>query len=121
VFADGDAAPHKALFASVGSGGRRLYELALDQLSDPRAQVALVPIELDQPVRDVVPVPGRDLALVVHDDARTVVGVLDLTTTSTSSLLGVGELDSYDFSPDGSTPAPSARGSTSPAPPRGAR
>lgn len=102
VFSEGDGAPHKALFASVGAGGKRLYELELDHLSDPLAQVQLTPIVLDQPVRDVVPVPGRDLALVVHDDARTVIGVLDLTTTSTSPLLGVGKLDSYDFSPDGS-------------------
>ena len=29
-------------------------------------------------------------------------GLLDMTTESTSPLLGVGKLDSYDFSPDGS-------------------
>ena len=59
-------------------------------------------IQLDQPVEDVVPVPSRDLALIVHDDDRTVLGLLDMTTQSTSPLLGVGKLDSYDFSPDGS-------------------
>jgi len=31
-----------------------------------------------------------------------VLGLLDLTTASTAPLLGVGKLDSYDFSPDGS-------------------
>jgi hypothetical protein len=59
-------------------------------------------ITLDKPVRDVVPVPSRDLAMIVHDDARTVLGLLDMTTESTSPLYGVGKLDSYDFSPDGS-------------------
>jgi hypothetical protein len=53
-------------------------------------------------VRDVVPVPERELAMIVHDDARTVLGLLDMGTESTSPLLGVGKLDSYDFSPDGS-------------------
>ena len=53
-------------------------------------------------MHDVVAVPGRDLAMVVHDDARTVLGLLDLSTESTSPLLGVGQLDSYDFTPDGS-------------------
>ena len=53
-------------------------------------------------MRDVVPVPGRDLAMLVHDDARTVLGLLDMDTESTSPLLGVGKLDSYDFSPSGS-------------------
>ena len=52
-------------------------------------------------MRDVVPVPGRDLAMLVHDDARTVLGLLDMDTESTSPLLGVGKLDSYDFSPNG--------------------
>ena len=54
-------------------------------------------------MRDVVPVPGRDLAMLVHDDARTVLGLLDMATESTSPLLGVGKLDSYDFSPTART------------------
>jgi hypothetical protein len=64
--------------------------------------VKLRHIDLDQPVHDVVPVPGKDLALIVNDDARTVLGLLDMTTESTSPLLGVGKLDSYDFTPTGS-------------------
>jgi hypothetical protein len=40
--------------------------------------------------------------MLVHDDARTVLGLLDMGTESTSPLLGVGKLDSYDFSPNGS-------------------
>jgi len=102
VFPGADAAPHKALFASVGAALPRLYVLELDHLDDPLTQIKLTKITLDKPVRDVVAVPGRDFAMIVHDDARTVLGLLDLSTASTSPLLGVGKLDSYDFSPDGS-------------------
>lgn len=102
VFPGGDGTPHKALFASVGAALPRLYVLELDHLDDPLTQATLTKITLDKPVRDVVAVPGRDFAMIVHDDARTVLGLLDLSTASTSPLLGVGKLDSYDFSPDGS-------------------
>ena len=94
--------PHKALFASIGAKLPRLWVLDLDNIQDPLTQAKLREIDLDKPVRDVVPVPGRDLAMVVHDDNRTVLGLLDMTTESTSPLLGVGKLDSYDFSPSGS-------------------
>jgi hypothetical protein len=96
------APPHEALFASVGAGLPRLYTLSLDHLDDPLTQPALVQITLDKPVRDVVPVPGKDLAMIVHDDARTVLGVVDLAHGTTAPLLGVGKLDAYDFSPTGS-------------------
>ena len=94
--------PHEALLASVGSHLSRVSVLALDDIQDPLNQARLDTILLDQPIRDVVPVPDRDLAMLVHDDNRTVLGLLDIATKSTSPLLGVGRLDSYDFSPDGS-------------------
>jgi len=96
-----DGPPHKALFASLAAGMPRLWELELDHLADPLAPIAPVAISLDKPVHDLVAVPGRDLALIVHDDARTVLGVVDLATTATAPLLGAGKLDSYDFSPTG--------------------
>ncbi|HEX2689426.1 MAG TPA: hypothetical protein VHN14_22550, partial [Kofleriaceae bacterium] len=102
VFPGSDAAPHQALFAAIGAALPRLYVLQLDHLDDPLAQVKLDKITLDKPVRDVVAVPGRDVAMIVHDDARTVLGLLDLSTRATAPLLGVGKLDAYDFSPDGS-------------------
>ena len=102
VFPAGDAPPHKAVFASIAAGLPRLYVLDLDHLDDPLAQPVLTPIALDKPVRDVVAVPGRDLAMIVHNDARTVLGLLDLETAATAPLLGVGKLDAYDFTPDGS-------------------
>src|SRR6185369_16334812 len=79
-----------------------VHVLDLENIEDPLTQAKIRTISLDKGVRDVVPVPGRDLAMLVHDDARTVLGVLDMDTESTSPLLGVGKLDSYDFSPDGS-------------------
>ena len=97
-----DVAPTKALFASVGAKAPRVHVLDLVDIEDPLTQAKLHTIMLDKPVRDVVPVPGRDLAMLVHDDARTVLGLLDMETLSTSPLLGVGKLDSYDFSPSGS-------------------
>jgi hypothetical protein len=102
LFARGDAPPHKAVFASVAAGLPRLHVLALERLDDPLHQPQLELIRLDKPVRDVVAVPGRDLAMIVHDDARTVLGLLDLATGATAPLLGVGKLDAYDFSPSGS-------------------
>jgi hypothetical protein len=97
-----DVAPTKALFASVGAKVTRVHVLDLVDIQDPLTQAKLHTIALDKPVRDVAPVPGRDLAMLVHDDARTVLGLLDMDTLSTSPLLGVGKLDSYDFSPSGS-------------------
>jgi hypothetical protein len=94
--------PTQALLASVGSHLSRVSVLDLDHLQDPLTQAKLDTITLDKPIRDVVPVPDRNFAMLVHDDSRTVLGLLDLETLSTSPLLGVGRLDSYDFSPDGS-------------------
>ena len=91
-----------ALLASIAARLPTLHVLDLDHIDDPLTQATVHDITLDKPVRDVVPVPKRDLALIVHDDARTVLGLLDLTTNSTSPLLGVGKLDSYDFTPSGS-------------------
>ncbi len=97
-----DAVPTKALFASITAKVPRVHVLDLVDIQDPLTQAKLRTIPLDKSVRDVVPVPGRDLAMLVHDDARTVLGLLDMDTLSTSPLLGVGKLDSYDFSPSGS-------------------
>ncbi|HSD87211.1 MAG TPA: hypothetical protein VLB44_06835 [Kofleriaceae bacterium] len=97
-----DTPPTKALFASVAAKTPRVDVLDLEHIEDPLTQASMRTIMLDKPVRDVAPVPGRDLAMLVHDDARTVLGLLDMDTESTSPLLGVGKLDSYDFSPSGS-------------------
>jgi hypothetical protein len=46
-------------------------------------------------------VPGRELALLVHDDQRTVLGLLDVAYGSVSPLQGVARLDSYAFTSSG--------------------
>ena len=97
----GDVPPHKALFASIASKTKRVYVLDLENITDPLTQAGLRPIALDKSISDVVPVPGRDLAMLVHDDNRTVLGLLDMETESTSPMLGLGKLDTYDFSPTG--------------------
>jgi len=94
--------PTQALLASVGARTSRVHVLDLENIEQPLTQIRLERIDLDKPVRDVVPVPDRAVAMLVHDDARTVLGLLDIETRSTSPLLGVGKLDTYDFSPDGS-------------------
>ena len=71
------AAPRRCS-RSIGAKLKRVYVLDLEHINDPLTQTTLRTIALDQPVRDVVPVPGRELAMLVHDDARTVLGLLDM-------------------------------------------
>ncbi len=103
LFPSGDGVvPTMALLASIAAEAKQMHVLDLTHIEDPLTPAQLDLIALDQPIKDVIPVPGKDLAMIVHDDARTVLGLLDMDTQSTSPLLGVGKLDSYDFSPDGS-------------------
>lgn len=99
--ADPDVAPRVALLASISAGRSQVHLLSLDGIRDELVAIDLETVELSQPVLDVVPVPGRDLAMIVHDDNRTVLGLLDVGIGSVSPLQGVGRLDSYDFSADG--------------------
>lgn len=96
-----DVAPRVALLASIGGRLPRVHLLRLDNITDDLFPANVTTVELDGPVLDVAPVPGRELAMIVHDDARTVLGLLDVAIGSVSPLQGVGRLDSYDFSPGG--------------------
>jgi len=89
--------PRTALLASLAFGAPRVHLLSLDHIADPLVPVDLRTVDLEQPVRDVVAVPGRDLALIVHDDDRTVLGLLDVAFGAVAPLEGVGRLGSYDF------------------------
>lgn len=93
--------PRVALLASLGSRLPRVHMVSLEGIGDPLVRPTVQTITLDESVLDVVPVPGRELAMIVHDDDRTVLGLLDLVFGSVSPLQGVGKLDSYAFSPDG--------------------
>jgi hypothetical protein len=58
-------------------------------------------LEVGAPVMSIEPVPGRELALLVHDNDRTVLGLLDVAYGSVSPLEGVARLDGYAFTPTG--------------------
>ena len=93
--------PRLALLASIGARRARLHLLRLDRITDDLTRPDLTEIPVSEPVLDVVPVPGRELAMLVHDDERTVLGLLDVVFGSVSPLEGVGRLDAYAFSSDG--------------------
>jgi len=93
--------PRVALLASLGNRLPRVHMVSLEGIGDPLVRPVVTTINLEQPVLDVVPIPGRELAMIVHDDNRTVLGLLDLVFGSVSPLQGVGRLDAYDFSADG--------------------
>jgi hypothetical protein len=95
-----DAMPaHRAVLADLGA--TEVYSLALDDVADPLARLDVDPIAVGSPVRELVAVPGRDLAMMVHDDDRTVLGLLDVAVGSVAPLQGIGRLDSYAFTPTG--------------------
>ncbi len=98
---DPDISPRTALLASLNQRVPRVHLLSLDGVTDELIPVDLRTINLAEPVLDVVPVPSRDFAMIVHDDDRTVLGLLDVVFDSVSPLQGVGRLDTYDFSVGG--------------------
>ncbi|MCE9574838.1 MAG: hypothetical protein K8W52_16935 [Deltaproteobacteria bacterium] len=93
--------PNVAVLASLATAQPRVQLLSLEHLDDPLRQLRLESIALGEPVRDVVPVPGRNLAMIIHDDNRTVLSLLDVTYGSVSPLDGAGRLDSYAFTASG--------------------
>jgi hypothetical protein len=99
---------HKAILADIGTN--EVYSLQLDRVADPLALLDVDTIAVGGPVREMVPVPGRDLAMLVHDDDRTVLGLLDVGIGSVSPLQGVGRLDSYAFTATGDFLAGSTNG-----------
>lgn len=101
VFPGGDAPATTAILAQLGAAMPRVYSLPLVDVADPLARLDLTTIEVGAPVRDLSPVPNRDLAMMVHDDNRTVLGMLDVAYGSVSPLQGVGRLDTYAFTPAG--------------------
>jgi len=101
VFPGGDEPATTAVLAQIGSPMTRVHALDLVGVSDPLARLDLETIDVGEPVRDLSPVPNRNLAMMVHDDNRTVLGMLDVTYGSVSPLQGIGRLDTYAFTPAG--------------------
>jgi hypothetical protein len=92
-----------AVLAQLVAGAPRIHAIELARVHDPLARLDLRTVQLARPVRDLAPVPGRALALLVHDDARTVLGLLDVAAGTVAPLEGVGRLDSFAFTPAGET------------------
>ena len=101
LFPGGGGPATTAIFAQIGAAMPRVHSLSLVDVQDPLARLDLNTIEVGEPVRDLSPVPGRDLAMMVHDDNRTVLGMLDVAYGSVSPLQGIGRLDTYAFTPAG--------------------
>lgn len=99
---DPNLQPRVALLASISQGLPRVHLLSLDGISDPLTPIDLRTVTMTEPVMDVLQIPGSEQALVVHDADRTVLGLLDIGLGAVSPLEGVGRLDSFDFSADGS-------------------
>lgn len=95
-------APRVAVFASLGTRAPRLSILPLDQISGSLFPARVETIAVGAPVWDAVGVPGRDAVLLVHDDTRTVLGLLDVPTGTVAPIEGLGRLDAWTFTPTGS-------------------
>lgn len=93
--------PRFALLASISQGLPRVHLLSLTGIAEELVAVDLRTVNLAEPVLDVLPIPGSERALIVHDANRTVLGLLDIVLGSVSPLEGVGKLDSFSFSGDG--------------------
>lgn len=93
--------PRIALLASISQGIPRVHLLSLEGIAEQLVPVDLRTVTLAEPVLDVVEIPNSDRAMIVHDDQRTVLGLLDINLGSVSPLEGVGRLDSFDFTEDG--------------------
>ncbi len=101
LFPGGDGPATTAVLAQLGAAMPRIHSLPLVNVADPLARLDLDTIVVGEPVRDLSPVPGRELAMIVHDDNRTVLGMLDVAYGSVSPLQGIGRLDTYAFTPAG--------------------
>jgi hypothetical protein len=94
-------APRVAVLASLANRVPRVHLLGLDAFGDELMPVNLRTVDLTEPVFDVVPVPSREMVMLVHDDARTVLGMLDVRTSTVAPIEGAGRLDAFDFTPGG--------------------
>ncbi|MCA9676246.1 MAG: hypothetical protein H6709_04735 [Kofleriaceae bacterium] len=99
--ADPDVPARKAVLASIGARLSRVQVLDLEGIDEDLIPRSVTTIEVGEPVMAIEPVPGRELAMLVHDDQRTVLGLLDVAYGSVSPLQGVGRLDDYAFTSSG--------------------
>ncbi len=90
--------PTLALVYSSSQPRPRVHFLELDQLAE-RREANLTHRSLAKPVHQLVRVPGDQLALVVHNDARDVISLLDLVGEhhTDTPIQGRQQLHSFDF------------------------
>jgi hypothetical protein len=93
-------APTTAILFSRAQPSAEVHFVDLARLAtDGQRAVSLRP--LARPVHDLVAVPGGAQVVVMHDDSRTVVSILDLGPHRTDTpILGNVPLESFDFSSD---------------------
>jgi hypothetical protein len=103
-------APRVAVLASIAARVPRVHLVDLDGIGDELLPPPVKTLTLAAPVFDAVPVPGRELVMVVHDVARTVLGLLDVVQATVAPLEGAGRLDSYDFASGGTFLVGATRG-----------
>jgi hypothetical protein len=94
-------APRIAVLASIAIRAPRVHLVDLTNVGEELAQIDVRTVALGEPIFDVVTVPGHERALIVHDDARTVLGVLDVVAGTVSPIEGIERLDAYDFTAGG--------------------
>lgn len=90
-------APRLAVLASIATRAPRVHLLDLQRIGQDLWPPNVRTLALSRAVFDVVPVPGTELTMIVHDDARTVLGMLDASTAAVAPIEGAGRLDAYDF------------------------
>jgi hypothetical protein len=108
--ADRGLPARKAVLASLGARLPRIHVLDLEGIDDDLIPRQLRTVDVGEPVMAIEPVPGRELAMLVHDDQRTVLGLLDVAYRSVTPLEGIARLDSYAFTPAGDFLVAATRG-----------
>ncbi len=92
--------PTTAVIFSQGAMRNRIHFLDLEDVEE-RVGQNLTVLTTTEPVQNIELIPGRDQALVLHDDSRSVMSVLDLTERTLSPLTSRGPLGGYVFTSGG--------------------
>jgi len=92
--------PTMAVIFSQGSTRTRIHFLDLPDVETQVGQNHDV-LTTNEPVQNIELIPGRDQALVLHNDSNSVMSVLDLTQRTLSPITAQGQLGGYVFTADG--------------------
>jgi len=95
-----EQSPTVAVIFSQGSARNRIHFLDLQDVETRVGQNHDV-LATNEAVQNIELIPGRDQALVLHDDNHSVMSVLDLTGRTLSPITAQGQLGGYVFTADG--------------------